>query len=931
MPEGYLAIVLHAHLPFVRHPEKERFLEENWLYQALTESYLPLLEVFERLVTEGIQFRVTVSLSPTLISMLTDELLTQRYVAYLERLLRLAAAEKKRTAGSVFSSLAAMYEERLSRNYDLFVQRYGKNLVAAFASLQEKGALEVITTCATHGYLPLIRGKEARRAQILVGLELYRHHFGSYPCGFWLPECGYLPGVDEILATLGGVKYFFVESHGILTAVPSPPYGVYAPIYTPAGVAVFGRDPDTSRQVWDRQIGYPGDYWYREYYKDIGYELPWDYIAPFLPSGEVRTDTGFKYYRITGSELKQPYEPEVARERAAAHADHFLYHRQRQVSYWAGLLGIKPIIVSPYDAELFGHWWYEGPRWLEFLIRKASCDQDAVQLITPSDYLRAHPRQVTATMSLSSWGAGGYNEVWLNPVNDWIYRHTHHAEARMVELCDLYPDAEGLTRRALNQAARELLLAQSSDWAFILKVGSTVGYATRRLKEHILRFNTLTDQVLDGKIDAEALAAIEAKDCIFPEIDYRIYSRFWVKEGDKQAVPQRILVLSWEYPPHIVGGLGRHVFDLSRALAELGNEVTVVTVLSGGGQPAENMNGVRVYRVAVDTDQADFFGWVVRLNREMVAAVERLCNEGRRFDVVHGHDWLVGLAGEEVAVRLGLPFVATIHATEHGRHGGIHNELQHRIHTAEKRLAERTTHLICCSEYMAREVAHLFGVPRGKITVIPNGVDPAVLGVKGWRGPTLPGTEPLILFLGRLVPEKGAQDLIRALPLIAARVPGVRAAICGQGPYEDELRHLAAALGVAERVTFAGFVDGGARNQLFAQAAVAVFPSHYEPFGIVALEAMAAQVPVVVGDTGGLSEVVEHGVDGFKVSPGRPEILARYVSELLVNRTLATELCQRAWRKVRSTYNWRHIALVTQEVYARAWRALVEVSKTEVL
>jgi 1,4-alpha-glucan branching enzyme len=930
VPQGYLAIVLHAHLPFVRHPEKERFLEESWFYQALTESYLPLVDVFERLVAEGVRFRITVSLSPTLISMLTDELLTRRYVAYLERLLRLAAAEKKRTAGSAFYPLAAMYEERLGRNYDLFVHRYRNNLVGAFVNLQEKGAVEVITTCATHGYLPLIKGKEARRAQILVGLDLYRRHFGSYPRGFWLPECGYPPGVDEILAACG-IQYFFVESHGILTAVPSPPYGVYAPVYTPAGVAAFGRDPDTSRQVWDRQIGYPGDYWYREYYKDIGYELPWDYLEPFLPSGEVRTDTGFKYYRITGSEIKQPYEPAVAIERAAAHADHFLYHRQRQVAYWSECLGIRPIIVSPYDAELFGHWWYEGPQWLEFLIRKAYYDQDAVLLVTPSDYLKAHPRQATVTMSLSSWGAGGYSEVWLDPVNDWIYRHTHHAEARMVELCDLYPEAAGLTRRALNQAARELLLAESSDWAFILKVGSTVGYATRRLKEHILRFNSLTDQILDEKIDAAALAAIEAKDAIFPEIDYRVYSRFWLERNSGQPVPRRVLLLSWEYPPYIVGGLGRHVDDLSRALAQLGSEVTVVTALRPGSMPVEEAGGVRVYRVPVDGDGADFLDWVARLNRGMVAAVERLYKEGRHFDVVHGHDWLVGAAGEELAGRLGLPFVVTIHATEHGRHGGIHNELQRRIHMAEKRLADRATHLICCSEYMAREVVHLFEVPGEKITVIPNGVAPEILGVQGWRGLTAPAAAPVILFLGRLVPEKGVQDLIRALPLIAARVPGVRAVICGQGPYEGELKHLAAELKVSERVTFAGFVDGATRNGLFAQAAVAVFPSHYEPFGIVALEAMAAQVPVVVGDTGGLSEVVEHGVDGFKVPPGRPDLLARYTSELVLNRALAEELCRRAWRKVRSTYNWRHIALVTQEVYARAQSKLARIPEKIVL
>lgn len=916
MAEGYLAFVLHAHLPFVRHPEKERYLEENWLYQAITECYLPLIDVFNRLVEEGLRFKITVSLSPSLIAMLTDELLTRRYVSHLERLIHLAEAEKKRTLGSGFHPLALMYEDRITRFYELFVNVYQENLVSGFAALQRKGVLEIITTCATHGYLPLIRGREAQRAQIITGLKLYARHFGSYPQGFWLPECGYVPGVEELLAACG-IKYIFVETHGLLTASPPPLYGVYAPVLTPAGVAVFGRDPDTSRQVWDRQIGYPGDYWYREYYRDIGYDLPWDYIEPFLPSGEVRTDTGFKYFRITGDEKKQLYDPQVARERAASHAEHFLYHRQRQVAYWAERLGIKPIIVSPYDAELFGHWWYEGPDWLGFLIRKIA-GQAEIALTTPSEYLAAYPPEEIATPRLSSWGDGGYSEVWLNPANDWIYQHTHHAEALMVELCDLFPQAEGAVRRALNQAARELLLAESSDWAFILRVGSTVDYAARRLKEHITRFNLLTDQILDGSVDETALSAFEESDNIFPDIDYRVYSRFWTDISSQTKKPLRVLLLSWEYPPRIIGGLGRHVFDLSRALVGFGDEVTVVTAPAPGSPVKEQVEGVQVYRVGEDRG-GEFLEWVAWLNRQMINVVSELWNEGKRFDVIHGHDWLIEAAAKKLAEMFGIPLVATIHATEYGRYRGIHNETQFMIHSTEQRLAQGAGVVICCSNYMMREVSRLFNVPSGKIKVIPNGVDPEILGVSSWRGLTT-SRVPTILYLGRLVPEKGVQDLIRALPLIAERVPEVQAVLCGQGPYEGELLRLAGEVNVTGRVYFAGFVDGAGRNQLLKNASVAVFPSHYEPFGIVALEAMAAQVPVIVGDTGGLSEVVEHGIDGFKVPPGRPDILARYIGEVLTNRPLAEELCRRGWRKVRSSYNWRHIAAVTHEVYQSVCR-----------
>lgn len=926
MTKGYLAIVLHAHLPFVRHPEKERYLEENWFYQAVTECYFPLLDAFNRLAGEGFRFRITLSLSPPLITMLTDALLTRRYVSHLERLVRLAEAEEKRTAGTEFHPIARMYRERFQRYYDLFINEYRGNLVSGFASLQSQGVVELITTCATHGYLPLIHGREAQRAQILTGLDLFERHFGVRPQGFWLPECGYMPGVDELLASVG-IKYFFIETHGVLTAYPPPLYGIYAPVVSPAGVAAFGRDPDTSRQVWDRQIGYPGDYWYREYYRDIGYELPWEYIEPFLPSGEVRTDTGVKYYRITGRESKEPYNPQAAQERAAAHAEHFLYHRQRQISYWAERLEREPIVVAPYDAELFGHWWFEGPQWLEFLIRKVSM-QDEVALVTPSDYLAAHPRQETATISHSSWGEGGYSEVWLNPGNDWIYQHTHHAETLMVELCDLYPEAQGNLRRALSQAARELLLAESSDWAFILRVGSTVEYAKRRIQEHISRFNSVTDQILNQEIDEITLEEIESLDNIFPGIDYRVYSRFWSDNGSLRAVgQQRILILSWEYPPRVVGGLGRHVYDLSRALVRLGNKVTVITAPAPGYPLTEEIEGVEVCRVQEEDRERDFLDWVAWLNKEMIRVAERLLTEGKRFNVIHGHDWLIETAARELTERYNIPLVATIHATEYGRYRGIHNETQFTIHSAEKRLAQRAERVICCSGYMMHEVSRLFGIPLKKIQVIPNGVDPEALGVNGWRGPAPLSVSPVVLFLGRLVPEKGVQDLIRALPLVAERVPGVQAVLCGQGPYKAELERLAEETGIAGRVRFAGFVDGAGRNRLLQEAGVAVFPSHYEPFGIVALEAMAAQIPVIVGDTGGLGEVVEHGIDGFKVPPGRPDMLSRYIGELLTNRSLANELCRRGWRKVRSSYDWRHIAAVTCEVYARVSGKLSPQSK----
>jgi 1,4-alpha-glucan branching enzyme len=330
--------------------------------------------------------------------------------------------------------------------------------------------------------------------------------------------------VDELLAEQD-IRFFFVDTHGITDATPRPRHGVYAPLYTPGGPAAFGRDPESSMQVWSAEHGYPGDPDYREFYRDVGWDLDYDYVRPWIQPTGQRKNVGIKYYRITGkTPHKEPYDPHRARERAAQHAGNFMFNRERQIEHLAGrMAGTRPIVISPYDAELYGHWWHEGPMFIDFLVRKVAHDQRIFRLATPGDYLRENPDQQLGAPPLCSWGAGGYAAVWLDGTNDWIYRHLHKAAERMVALAREFPEADGLRLRALNQAARELLLAQSSDWAFIMKTGTMVDYAIRRTKEHVLRFDKLHDQVRSGQLDEGWLSGVESRDSIFPEIDYRVY------------------------------------------------------------------------------------------------------------------------------------------------------------------------------------------------------------------------------------------------------------------------------------------------------------------------------------------------------------------------------------------------------------------------
>ncbi len=522
--KGYLSLVLHAHLPYVRHPESNKELAEDWLNEAITETYIPLLNIMDRLYEKDVDFDLTLNLSPTLVQMLNDDYIQNNYQNHLEKLIELSEKEVERTENQPkYNNVAKMYHYLFKEAYHVFHEKYNNNLLNGFREMEERGNLNLITSAATHGYLPLMFTREGQNAQIEAGINNHQNIFGSKPEGIWLPECGFTPELDPILEK-NNIKYFISSTHGILHADPRPRYGVYAPVYTPQGVAAFGRDYESSKQVWSADEGYPGDYNYREFYRDIGYDLDYDYIKPYLPQGK-RKQLGIKYYKITGdTEEKDVYIPEEASEKAAEHAGNFLFNRQQQIKYLNQNMDREPIIVAPYDAELFGHWWFEGPQFIEYLFEKIHYDQDDIETITPSEYLKKYPENQISMPSESSWGYKGYHEVWLNEKNDWIYRHLHEAELRMNHLAEkLSQEEDELIIRALNQSARELLLAQSSDWAFIMKTDTMVDYAKKRTKNHLNNFFKLTHQLNQQNIDSKFLNYLENKNNIFPELDYSIF------------------------------------------------------------------------------------------------------------------------------------------------------------------------------------------------------------------------------------------------------------------------------------------------------------------------------------------------------------------------------------------------------------------------
>jgi 1,4-alpha-glucan branching enzyme len=347
--------------------------------------------------------------------------------------------------------------------------------------------------------------------------------FGREPHGFWLPECGYAKGLDSLLQE-ANIRWFVLDAQGLMFARPGPRLAIFSPCYTPAGPAVFARDHDSSREVWSAESGYPGHPVYREFYRDIGFDRSEEELRPFLHPAGLRKFSGLKYHRITGpTEKKELYDHVSAEAVADQHAADF-FEKRRGRFRELKKLNFDPVIVSPFDAELFGHWWFEGPRFLESFLRRTAQDPQDFQLATPTEFLTMHPSQQIVRPNPSSWGEHGFNAVWVDESNAWIYPPLHAATRRMTEMARQHRNSMAPeTERALRQAARELLLAQSSDWAFLIKNKSAPEYATQRTKDHLERFSRLDEQLTAGQIDLDFLGECEARANLFPELNWRYY------------------------------------------------------------------------------------------------------------------------------------------------------------------------------------------------------------------------------------------------------------------------------------------------------------------------------------------------------------------------------------------------------------------------
>jgi len=495
-PAPTVSLVLHAHLPFGLRPELPMSLEEAWLHEAVIHCYLPLLQVLERAPAAETP-SLAVSLSPTLLEMWAHPEFPGRCAAHVGRGIALFEQESaNRALPPERRRLAARYAEQW-RDARAAIHQMDGDLIAAWVRLSRGGKVELLTTAMTHAFLPAHQNSASRRLQIELGVARFQELTGLDAAGFWLPECGYFPGLENDLAA-AGARWFGVENLGGPCVRECP-----------NGVRAIARDSALSRKVWDARAGYPGNPLYREFHRDAVHELSADQAGLYRAPDGQSLPLGMKYWRVTGAPDKAFYDPEAANTQAGADARDFLGAIAAEAS--------EPILFLPFDAELFGHWWFEGPRWLEQFLQAASADP-VIRLAAPGAALESVTGLPIQRPAPSTWGRHADYSYWVNHETDWIYPLLAQAEKVFGEAAARAETYDAGQEAAFRQLVRELLLAQASDWPFMIRNGATADYARERIQRHLARLHFLAEQIEGGVTDREAVEALRSLDPILPNL-----------------------------------------------------------------------------------------------------------------------------------------------------------------------------------------------------------------------------------------------------------------------------------------------------------------------------------------------------------------------------------------------------------------------------
>lgn len=535
--KSYITLALNAHIPYIHHDETDDHIQETWLFSALTETYIPLLNMFQELEEEEIPFKITISISPSLATMMNDTVIQEKYIKYLKNLIKISQFEINRTTDNKSKqTLAKMYKKTYEARLEDFEIKYKTNLIDVFRKFDKKGYIELIATGAAHIYLPHYKHfDKVIETEIKTGGIEFASTFARQPKGFWLTECGYTPGIEEKIKE-ANFSYMFTSSESILYADTRPKYGIYAPIQTPNGISFFGLNHSIFRSIYSSSEGFPARSIYRNPFFDIGYELAENYWAKLQPGMKgQKMGTGIRYYSYGDDvEKRELYNFVEADNQAKKDAQIFVDSLVKQNETVKLLMKDRPpLYTCAFDAELFGHWWYEGITFLKEFIKGAHNKGDEFLLLSPSEYLRAYP--INQTINPTN---GSRNEdtgaSLIDGSNDWIYRHTNKIIRTMTDLANRYDDVNGLLKRILNQAMRETLLSLSSDWPYNIKRGYSPAYAGKRILRHIENVNGISESLSRQKVKTSWITTMEKQTPIFPDIDYSLFQTEESKQSKRE-------------------------------------------------------------------------------------------------------------------------------------------------------------------------------------------------------------------------------------------------------------------------------------------------------------------------------------------------------------------------------------------------------------
>ncbi|WP_169864847.1 glycosyltransferase [Sutcliffiella halmapala] len=877
MNKTNMMLSLQAHFPVIH---KDDFHLEQQFFERLSNIYLPILShIRNHLLKEPI----TMAFSPSFLEVLSNVRLMKRYYTYLQKKQALIENQWVQSQQIKEKAIFFFYRTKIKKLMEFFLECEGE-FILILKDYINTG--RIVAVSSSGAYFPFIQSKEGLQLHVELSVNAFEKHLGFSPKGFWSPYGVYSITLDKLLSDKG-IEYAYISEQ----IISGQSREVKDPVVSPHGLLLIPHATNLIDLVIGEKGYQTGDN-YLDPFSDIAYERKWDELKNFTIWEDFRAPTGLKLrQKGKGSRTATWYDVETARECLDKHANHFM--EQLEIVRNEEVLSIN---LSLYQ---LGNDWLEAPYFLQLIMNKV-ITRNSFEWITPEHLIT----KKSSFSSLSSFSQKG----WWSTINPKAY-FSEKSQEMFRELVKMEQSLKIEVNGGKSECAKHWLMA--NDYALLKSSNQDVVKRFYVYKDSF--YSDLKQPIMENNLTIFNFP-------INPDVFYSTNKthNHLIRE-EKKTGKQRILMLSWEYPPSVMGGLGKHVRELSKALSMEGYDVSVLTPSFIGAPSYERIDNTYVYRVKefYQTND-DFHHYVARFNLNMVELAIELHRQ-RSFDIVHAHDWMVGLAARSIKEALSLPLITTIHALEIGRiQGNQMSQMQQKTYHQEKQLMMESDIIIVCSSYMEEVLHREYAFRKEKVHVIPNGVGEIPYERANESIQRLLNKydyNHLVLSLGRIVLEKGFDTFIQAAVIILESYPKCLFIIGGKGPLLVKFREQVANLGLENSIMFIGFLHEHEKAYLLHQCDMLVVPSHYEPFGIVALEGMIAAKPVIVSKTGGLASIVEEEHSGLLFESGVTKQLVSKIERLIENPEVGKRLGKNAKKIVKQKYSWEDVRRKTVAIY----------------